>query len=427
MIDPQNNPTPYNDEIHLLDYLIVLAKYSRLIIYTTAAVMVLVYLVLLIPPNKYTATARLLPPQQNLTMSAQILNTLGGSGIPGAPATGGGAASLAAGLLGLKSPSELYAGMLTGNTIFDRIIERFDLRRRYREAYIEETRKALGKKTNITAQKDGMIVIEVTDKDPKRAAEMANAFSEELDKLMQGLTMQEAKNRLVFMEKERLQTSQNLSKAENALRSFSEQKGVIQIDTQTRGVLQYIAQLRAEIDAKEVRVQVMLQQATPFNYDVVRLETEIKGLRDKLSSAEKQYDQASTGDVNLTTAKVPKLALEYMRLYRELKFQDALYQLYTKMGELARLDMMKDFSLVQIVDKATPPETNINKRLLKTMLSGVVTAFIMILVSFIIEHWRNASQSAAEAEKRQELMKHLYPWFRPAKRLFPFLKRTALK
>ena len=426
MIEPQNNPTPANDEIHLLDYLIVLAKYSRLIIYTTAAVMVLVYLVLFILPNKYTATARLLPPQQNLTLSAQLLNTLGGGGTPGAPAIGGGASSLAAGLLGLKSPSELYAGMLTGNTIFDQIIERFDLRRRYKEKYIEEARKALGKKTNITAQKDGMIAIEVTDKDPKRAAAMANAFTEELDKLMQGLAVQEAKNRLAFMEKERLQTSQNLSKAENALRSFSEQNSVIQIDTQTRGVLQYIAQLRAEIDAKEVRVQVMLQQATPFNYDVVRLETEIKGLRDKLSSAEKQYDQAYSGDVCLTTAKVPTLALEYMRLYRELKFQDALYQLFTKMVELARLDMMKDFSVVQIVDKATPPEKNTNKRLLKTMLSGVVTGFIMIFLSFIIEHWRNASQSAAEAEKQEELMKYLRPWLTNARRLFPFLNSKKI-
>lgn len=427
MIEPQNNPTPANDEIHLLDYLIVLAKYSRLIIYTSAVVMVLVYLVLFILPNKYTSTARLLPPQLNLTLSAQLLNTLGGGGTPGAPATGGGAAGLAAGPLGLTSPSALYAGMLTGNTIFDRIIERFDLRRRNKEEYIEAARKALGTKTNITAQKDGMIAIEVTDKDPTRAAAMANAFTEELDKLMQGLALQEAKNRLVFMEKERLQTSQNLSKAENALRSFSEQNSVIQIDTQIRGVLEYIARLRAEIDAKEVRVQVMLQQATPFNYDVVRLETEIKGLRDKLSSAEKQCDQAYSGDVSLTTAKVPTLALEYMRLYRELKFQDALYQLYTKMMELARLDMMKDFSVVQIVDKATPAEKNANRRLLKTGLTGVVTFFLMIFLSFILENWRKAPQSAAEAEKQEELMRYLRPWVHNAKRLFPFLNRSTLK
>ena len=65
------------------------------------------------------------------------------------------------------------------------------------------------------------------------------------------------------------------------------------------------AVLRAEIDAKEVRIQVLRQQATPYNYDVVRSETELKGLRDKLANAEKQYDQTCAGDVCLTTAKVP--------------------------------------------------------------------------------------------------------------------------
>ena len=427
MIESQNNPTPPNEDPGLLDYLIVLAKCSRLIIYATAAVMVLGCLMLFILPDKYTSMAHLLPPQQNLTLSAQLLDTLGGGGAPGGPAIGGGASNLASGLLGLKSPSELYAGMLTGNTIFDRIIERFDLRRQYKEHYIEGARKALSLKTTITAQKDGMIAIEVTDKDPKRAAAMANAFIEELDKLIRGMATQEAKNRLVFMEKERLQTSQNLTNAENALRSFSEQNNVLQIDTQTRGALGYIAQLRAEIDAKEVGAQVMLQQATPSNYDVVRLKTEIKGLRDKLSSAEKQYDQGYSGDTSLTTAKVPILALEYMRLYREFKFRDTLYQLFTKMVELARLDMVKDFSVMQIVDKATPPEKNANKRLFKTILIGVVTAFIMIFLSFIIENWRNSPQSAAENEKREELMQYLRPWFRPAKCLFAFLKRTALK
>jgi tyrosine-protein kinase Etk/Wzc len=419
---PQNDSTPAGDDIHLLDYLIVLAKHSRLIIYTTVAVMVLVYLVLFILPNKYISTVRLLPPQQNLTLSAQLLNTLGGGGALGTSVAGGGVSGLAAGLLGLKSPSELYVGILTGNTIFDRIIARFHLRRLYKEDYIEEARKTLGKKTSIVAQKDGIIAIEVTAKDAKRAAAMANAFTEELDNLMQRLTTQEAKNRLAFMEKERLQTSQNLSKAENALRSFSEKNSVIQIDTQTRGILEYIARLRAEIDAKEVRVQVMLQQATPSNYDVVQLETEIKGLRDKLAKAEKQCDQSYSGDVCLTTSKVPALGLEYIRLYRELKFQDALYQLYTKMVELARLDMAKDFSVVQIVDKATPAEQNANRRLLKTGLTGMVTFFLMIFLSFMLENERNPAQAAAEAEKKEALRKYLLPWLLDARRLFPFLK-----
>jgi capsule polysaccharide export protein KpsE/RkpR len=378
--------------------------------------MVVTYLILLILPNKYTSKARLLPPQQNITMSGQLLSTLGGGGVPGAPMTGGGLAGMAPGFLGLKTPSDLYAAMLTGTTIFDRIIEQFNLRKRYKEKYIEGARKTLSKKAKIDAQKDGMITIEITDRDPKRAAEMANAFVEELNKLLQGLAIQEAKSRMDFLERERLQTSQNLTKAENTLRTFSEQNNVIQIDTQTRGALEYIAQLRAEIDAKEVRVQVMRQQATPYNYDMVRLETEIKGLRDKLANAEKQHDQACAGDICLTTAKVPALGLEYMRLYREVKFQDALYQLYTKMVELARLDMVKDFALVQVVDQALPPEKKSNKRLLPTALAGIITCLMMIIIAFCREYWQHAKAREENSRRLSLIRDNLKWWARPFRR-----------
>ena len=114
------------------------------------------------------------------------------------------------------------------------------------------------------------------------AAEMANAFGEELDQLLQQISHQDAENQLAFLEKERAQTSVNLAKAEDALRNFSEKTNVIQIDAQTKGMLQYIASLRASIDAKEVEVKVLQQQATPANFDLIRLETEVRGLKDKL-------------------------------------------------------------------------------------------------------------------------------------------------
>ena len=126
-------------------------------------------------------------------------------------------------------------------------------------------------------------------------------------------------------------------------------------------MLQYIAQLRAEIDAKEVQVQVMRQQATPYNYDVVRLETQVKGLKDKLQAAEKQWDQSCIGDVCLTTSKMPMLGLEYIRLYREVKYQETLNQLYTKMVEIARLDLVRDMAVVQVVDQALPPDKRSNR------------------------------------------------------------------
>jgi tyrosine-protein kinase Etk/Wzc len=424
MIEPQKNQTIIDEEGELLDYFIVLAKYSRMIVYTSAAVAVCTYLILFILPNKYTAATRLLPPHQNMTLSAQLLNSIGGGpGTPGRPVGGLGGGEMAASLLGLKSPSDLYAAMLTGNPVYDRIIERFNLRQLYNEKDIESTRKALSKKTKIGVdKKSGMIIIEVTDKDPKRAAEMANAFSDELDKLVQGLAAQEARGRLTFLEKERVETSQNLIKAENALRSFSEANNVLQIDTQTKGALEYIARLRAEIDAKEVQIKVMLQQATLNNYDVVRMETQVKGLKEKLKTAESQVEQGSVGDVLLATSKVPTLGLKYLRLYREVKFQDSLYQFYIKMVELARIDMVKDMAVVQQEGRASPPERRSNLRLLPALFAGIGTFLLLSLAAIIRENTENAN-SAKKNLRLEQLSTYGQQWRQDARTLLFWLRK----
>jgi tyrosine-protein kinase Etk/Wzc len=402
---------PQDDQVHFLDYLIVLAEYSRMIIFSTLAVMVLIYIHLLILPNKYTAIVRLLPPQQNLTLSSHLLNSLGGM-TPGisSGATLGGAAGMAAGLLGLKMPGDLFVGMMISNNVSDHLIKRFGLRQVYKTKYIEDTRKALARNTKISlGKKDGLIIIEVTDKDPKRAAEIANAYVEELDNLLRRLAIQEAKSRLAFLEKERLQANNNLTAAEDTLRKFSEKNSVIQIDTQTRGMLEYIARLRAEIDSKEVQIQVLRQQATSSNYDVVRLETEIKGLKDKLQTAEKQHDPTCVGDVCLATSKVPNLGLEYMRLYREAKFQEGLYQIYTKLVELARLDIVRNVPVVQVIDKGQPPEKRSNQRLLPTLMAGIATFLIMIFAAFGRQYWLS-SQNEPEVRRISLLKNGLKPW-----------------
>jgi tyrosine-protein kinase Etk/Wzc len=405
------------EKTNYLDYLIVLAKHSRMIICTSVAVTVLTYFILFILSNKYTAAARILPPQTKMTLSAQLLNSLGGVGTPGMPLSGPlGGGGMAAYLWGLRSGSDLYAGMMAGNTISDRIIERFKLRKLYKAKYIEDARRVLRSMVKVSVdKKDGMITIEATDIDPKKAAEIANAFPEELDKLLQRLTIQEASGRLTFLEKERSQVNQNLAQAENTLQAFSEKNSVLQIDTQTRGVLEYIARLRAEIDAKEVQCKVMRQQATAYNYDVIRLETELKGLKDKLKTAESQYGQVSVGDVCLPGSKVPALGMEYLRLYREVKFQEGLYQFYTKMVELARLDMVKDVAAVQLVDQAIPPEKRSNKRLVPSLLTGMGTFVFMVILAFMQESWQKAQLNEEETQRLATLEFYLQPFSRSIK------------
>jgi tyrosine-protein kinase Etk/Wzc len=407
MEKPSNKPSPNEDEANPLDYLIVPAKHSRLIIYTSAVVTILTYLILVILPNTYQSTTRLLSPQQNLTMSAQLLESLGGGGIPKFGGGAGGMATL--GIPGLKSPGDFYVSLMTGETVVRRVIQRFDLVKVYRAKNLEKAVAACRERVTFkVGPKDGLISIETTDTDPKRAADIVNAFPEELDSLLTNLALQEAKSRLIFLEKELAQASLNLTKAEEALKIFSEQNSVVQLDTQTRGTLEYIGKLRAEIDTKEVQIKVMRQQATPNNYDVIRLETELNGLKENLRAADCTLDQSTGLNVCLTTSKAPGLGLEYMRLFRESKFQDGLYQLYSKMVEIARLDMAKNVTVVQVVDKAVPAEERANRRAKPALIVGLVTFFLMICVSFGLENLPQYKEK--EASRLQILAKYLKPW-----------------
>lgn len=419
MDDRLKKPNLDEEEVYLLDYLNVVAKHSRMIIYSSLTVTVLIYLILFIYPNWYTATARLLRPQQNATLSGQLLENLGGGVTPGT----GGANLGGMGLyLGLMSPTDLYVGMLEGDKIIDRIIARFNLRGLYGKKYIEDVRRKLKSRVDITGGKNGIISIEVTDKNPDVAAKMANAFIEELDKSLQEIALNEAKSRLAFMEKERDLANHNLNKAEEALRAFSEQNSLVQIDTQAKAVLEYIATLRGTIDSKEVKLQVLRQQATPFNYDVKQLETEIRGLKEKLQAAETQSDQKCFSDICIKTSKAPGLGIEYMRLFREVKFQEGLYQLYCKLVEIARLDQVRDFSVIQITDPASPPERRSNKRLIPAMLVGILTFIIMIFVAFGREYIHNIKTSPGQAQRLDVLATNLQPWTNKLIRIRNILK-----
>jgi tyrosine-protein kinase Etk/Wzc len=430
MEEPEKKPGIVDDEIHLLDYLIVIAKHSPKIIFTSIVMATLTYLIMSIFPNEYTATARLLPLQQNITLRLQVLDRVGST--PLESGNIGSSGSSIADLLGLKFPGEAYVSILTGNTIFNRMIKRFDLAKYYSSFLsfgspnMDDLRKKLGEMSNISFG-NGLITVKVTDKNPKLAAAMANAFGEELDRLLRQIYYKGAEKNLVFLEKQRAQTGINLAKAEEALKHFNEKGNVLQIDAQARVRLRYIASLRASIDAKEVEVEVLRRRANPANltnYDLDRLGLEIRGLKDKLKEAETQLDPNSVGDEWLVTNKVPELGLEYLRLYREVKYQETVYGLYCRLAELARLNAARNVVTVRFVDRATPPVIKSGpKRLKPSLLVGFVTFSFMIVLAFIEEGWQRAAAQEDQAERLEKLRFYLQWWLQAYRSVLAKVRR----
>src|SRR5437879_10133041 len=282
---PAAQDPPADDEVSLLDLLIVLAKHKRIVLGVPLVVSVGAAIVSLLWPNIYTGTTRILPPQQSASAATALLNQLGGV-LGGVSGVAGGGGQSAGGALGIRNPSDLYVGMLKSRTVADNLIARFELRKVYDEEYLSNARKRLERETTITTGRDGIIIVEVDDKDPKRAAELANAYAEELMKLTKVLAVTEASQRRLFFERQLVQAKDNLTAAEIAARQGLQKGGLAQVDAQGRSMIEVTARLRAQISVKEVQIGSMRTFAAEGNPELQRAQEELQALRRELSRIE---------------------------------------------------------------------------------------------------------------------------------------------
>jgi len=353
-----------------LDLMITVARQKKLIAGLPAIVALLATAISLIMPNVYQATTKLLPPQQSQSGAAALLSQLGGA-----------AAGLAAGVAGIKNPSDLYIGLLKSRTISDHIISQFDLKKVYDTEYIDKTRKLLEENTAISAGKDGLITIDVEDKDRERAAKIANAYVSELTKLTRVVAVTEASQRRLFFERQLEQSKNNLAAAEVALKKGLDTRGVISVDVESRTIVETVGRLRAQISAKEIQLNSMRSFVTEQNPSFRRVEEELNSLKGELSKLE--YGREGRAG-SLPDRSNSKEGLENIKLLRDVKYYQMLYELLAKQYEVARLDEAKDPSIIQVLDPAVVPERKFKpKRALIVILSTVFALFAAFAIAFI--------------------------------------------
>lgn len=351
------------EPMSLIDIIAILAKYKRLLIALPLLAGLIGLLVSFMLPNIYSAKTVLITPQQGQSTSAAMLGQLGAL------------AGAAGGALGIKNPADMYLGLLKSRTIADRLLERFELQKVYGNKFLSDTRKELAKNTQFTTGKDGLISVEVDDEDAKRAAAMANAYHEELGKLTRTLAVTEASQRRQFFEKQLVQAREELVNAEFNLQKTQEKTGVIQLEGQAKAIIEGVAQLRAQIAAKEVQLGAMRTFATSENPDYLRALQELSGLRTQLKNRE-QESGSKEGSL-ITTGKVPQVGLEYLRKLREVKYHEAIMEIMARQFELAKVDEAKDAALIQVVDMAIEPDRKIKPKRAIIVLGAVLIAVLL--------------------------------------------------
>jgi capsule polysaccharide export protein KpsE/RkpR len=385
--------------IGLTEALTWVGEGKRLIAAATVLAAVSSIAVALLLPKTYTARATLLAPaSQQQSGSAATLAALGSLGSLGG-LVGGSAA---------KSPDELYVALLKGDSVQRALAERFDLKTRYDVSNYEALRKTLPTYIRIASdKKSGLITVEVDDKDPKFAADLANAHAGEITKLLGRLAVSEAQLRRMFYADQLKETKESLIKAEQDLRVVQEKSGVIVLDKQAEALIIGAAQVRALIAEREVQLKVMRTAATEQNPDVVRLNSELQGLRVELTRMESAQGGTAGSAVDMPVGKLPAVGIEYVRARRELKVQETLLEGMLRQYELARLDEAKEGPALQRVDLALPPDHKSKPSVALIVLASTLLALLASTAFVVVRRylaWARAL-NPQDTEARAELLR----------------------
>jgi tyrosine-protein kinase Etk/Wzc len=360
-----------NEESRLdfLDLLAVIAKHKRTVVGVPMLTAIVSIILALLLPKTYLGEARVFPVQQNQSMALSLLSQVGGGALAG----------VAGSAVGLRSTADLYVGILKSRTIADGVIEQFNLQDLYEQETLVDTRLILEDRTTISAGRDGIILIEVEDKDPKRAADMANAYVQKLEEINQNLAISEAAVRRSFFERQLKQARDNLADSEVQLRTAQEKTGVLKLDEQGRAIIEAVAVLRAQIAVKDVQLASMRSFATDSNPDFRRAREELSELKTQLGRME-SADLSKHPNVFIPTGKVPEVGMEYVRRLRDVKYHEALFELLAKQFELAKLDEAKDAVVIQVVDKAIPPDKKHKPRRARLVIGLTFLATVLVIV-----------------------------------------------
>jgi uncharacterized protein involved in exopolysaccharide biosynthesis len=370
------------EPISLLPYLQLLWQNRRFLLRATFFSSLASLLITILIHNQYHAVARLMPPDTQSTPGLGLLAAMSGkSGI------GGFSGGIANDLLGVKSSGALFVGIVGSRTVQDRVIQNFDLQRIYRDSKIEDARNDLAQNTDVGEdRKSGIITIGVTDRDPKRAAAMAHAYVDELDRLVAQVSTSSARRERIFLE-ERLKTVKaELDSTAKNFSNFASKNTAIDIPAQGKAMVEAAASLQGRLIAAQAELSGLQQIYTNNNVRVRAAEARVKELQEKLNElgrGDPADDSKEENALYPSIRRLPVLGVTYADLFLQTKIQATVFELLTQQYETAKVQEAKEIPSVKVLDapvvptkKSFPPRTVLT--ILGTLL-GLAVAIVWVV------------------------------------------------
>ncbi|MGB9465162.1 MAG: GNVR domain-containing protein [Candidatus Acidiferrum sp.] len=337
----------------------------------------------LLIPSRYEATTQLMPPEGQAGSGLAALSALAGRA--------GGFGGVAGDLLGVKNSGALFVGILGSRTVQDRLIEQFDLRRLYHAAKKEDARSSLAAHSRMAEDhKSGIIIVTVTDHDPRLAAAMAQAYVNELDRLVEQVSTSSARRERIFLEERLRAVKQDLDSAAQKFSVFASKNTAIDIPAQSKAMVEAAATLEGQLIAAEAELHGLEAMYTEQNVRVRALRARVSELRAQLGKmggvSGTSAAPSSETDASLYPAirQLPLLGVTYADLFRQTKIQETVYELLTQQYELAKVQEAKEVPSVKVLDAAVvPTKKSFPPRGLLTV-TGAVFAFLVVCAWILI-------------------------------------------
>jgi capsule polysaccharide export protein KpsE/RkpR len=305
-------------------------------------------------PRRYESTVSIVPPD-SLSGSNTILAAMAAKTDPGV-------ATMASSMLGMKNSGAYFTALLASRSVQDHVIERFGLQKVYSARYMQDARQKLTSRTAVDEdRKSGIITLRVTDGDQKRARDMAQAYVDELNRLVADVNTSSAHRERVFIEQRIASVKLDLADAEKQFSAFASKNATLDVKEQTRAMMESAAALQGQLIAAQSELQGIEQIYTSSNFRVRSAQARIDELRRELrklggSDAVVDADTLKSSELYPSLRKLPLLGVEWADLYRRMKTQETVYEFLNQQYELARIQEAKELPTVNVVDPANLPE-----------------------------------------------------------------------
>lgn len=395
--------------VNLIDYFYVLVKWRKLIIINFMIVSVAAVIISILMPKWYQSTAVIMSPKsQSLGLDiASMVSKLPISGL---------------GLPVGSTETQAFMAILKSRTIMEEIIRKYDLIRVYERKDIELTLKALAENVDVALGDEGQIVLSVLDRDPERAAAMASSLVSALDSIHTQLNVQKARNDRIFVEERLTKNKKDLKKAEEQLKTFQEEYGVVDVPEQTKAAIATAAEIQGIIYASEVELRTKEKYLAPNHDEIINLKRKLNELKKKLGELKFGVESANGGFANrdnlfVPFESVPNIGLEYIRLLREVEVQNKIFEFLTQMYEQAKIEEAKETPSLQVLDHPRVPLRKAKpKRAIIVIVAALFSLVLSSLYVFAKEFMNNVmiqnSQSSERMRWIRDQMKSDFNFFR---------------